>query len=680
MKLLLLALIQEIVDHPGIELSVIKRKYQLDDSKANHLIKQINQLLTEQGYFPVERKKKRLWLNLNHDSVNNLKKMIQGESLDHPQKNIRKNLIVLEIFIHKQTSLGFFANTYGVSKNTVMTDVNELKHTLALKEIQLLYSRKDGYYLSGAELEIKKILISNLHQLFNHNWNETMLGNYFNFLNKTVDCYQTKIFKAEKLLNTQFSNRQLKLLSILIPFIQHRSENYFVPEIIDIDSLATTKDYKRIESVLKETKISEGLAIQDQSFIILQFLSANVIRSKQGENKKLRDTIDQVVSFFEVHSVYAFNEREKLIEMLFQHLSPAIYRLKYGIPYEDQNIEKVVGQYSSIFPRVKEALKFIEDVYVIKFTEVEIIYVSLIFQSFLTKNEISSHKKRPQAIVVCENGVSVSNLLFQTISKIFPMIDFAANVSARDYYNNPLVYSDIKIIFSTMYLKTTKKLFVVSNLLDEEAKLRLIEKVNIELFDQRPRLNIEKIITLVKRNSAGLDEEQLRKELIKYLDTSEYEEYLFELGTKSNFNQLLSKEFIKYSKRQFSFNEAIQAVAEPLLKFGSIEQRFVDTILSRYDEKFPYFVIAPGIAIPHAGFSDGVKKIGLSYLQLENPIHFSKEHQVYGLLMIAPINNTHHQNAIQNFYKMVSNQQRRSQLLALKDAKAIKNFFKANVQ
>lgn len=681
MKLELLQIIEDIVSHPGIELTTLKRKLAVDDSKLNNLLKQTNELLKDQGYFPIERQKKQLWLHLNLENVHQLKKAIQNESLHNPDKSMRKYLMILSIFTTTQTALNSFAQQYNVSKNTIMTDMNELKQELNGQKIAISYTRKAGYYFSGTDLEIKKCLISTLHKCFNHNWNERMLDFYFPFLKQWVPFYQSEILKAEEVLNTQFSNRQLQLLSTLLPFIHQRSRNYGEDQqtLTTIGELAATEDYRRIESALFQTLICEGLSPDNQSFIVLQFLSANVIRSKRGENKKLREAINQVISFFEIHSVFVFNERERLLEMLFQHLSPAVYRLKYGIPYEDQDIEKVVDPYSSIFPRVKEALKVIEDIYEIKFTEVEIVYVGLIFQSFLTTDETLLQKERLQAIVVCENGVSVSNLLFQTLSKIFPMLDFVANVSRRDYYNNPIVYSDIKIIFSTVYLKTTKKLFLVSNLLNDEAKLRLIEKVNQDLFDQKTRFDIEKILLLVKKNSQGVDEEQLRKDLLEYVTVSYKNERSAESRPKSNFNQLLAPEFIKFTKRKFSFSEAIQAVAEPLLKADKIEQHFVDTILARYDEQFPYFVIAPGIAIPHAGFSDGVKQIGMSYLQLEHPVRFSKEHQIYGLLMIAPINNTHHQEASQNFYELVSNKTKREKLLSLKAAKSIKAFFELNV-
>ncbi|MCY3036052.1 MULTISPECIES: PTS sugar transporter subunit IIA [Aerococcus] len=68
---------------------------------------------------------------------------------------------------------------------------------------------------------------------------------------------------------------------------------------------------------------------------------------------------------------------------------------------------------------------------------------------------------------------------------------------------------------------------------------------------------------------------------------------------------------------------AIQFGGNLLEADGLISQDYIQAMLDRYHKQGPYFVIAPGIAFPHARPEEGALKTGFSLVTFKRPIVFS---------------------------------------------------------
>ncbi|MGV2806683.1 transcription antiterminator BglG, partial [Clostridium perfringens] len=88
--------------------------------------------------------------------------------------------------------------------------------------------------------------------------------------------------------------------------------------------------------------------------------------------------------------------------------------------------------------------------------------------------------------------------------------------------------------------------------------------------------------------------------------------------------------------------------SEPLLKDGRIDEVYIDAMISKVEALGPYIVVAPGIAIAHGKPQDGVRRLGISLLRLEQPVAFSEEarHQVQIILVLAAIDGESHLKAL----------------------------------
>ncbi|HEY4467401.1 MAG TPA: PTS sugar transporter subunit IIA [Klebsiella sp.] len=71
--------------------------------------------------------------------------------------------------------------------------------------------------------------------------------------------------------------------------------------------------------------------------------------------------------------------------------------------------------------------------------------------------------------------------------------------------------------------------------------------------------------------------------------------------------------------------QALDICARPLLESGVIAPEYVTAIAEQHHRLGPYYVLAPGLAMPHARPEEGAKGLGLSLLKLEQGVSFGSE-------------------------------------------------------
>lgn len=87
-------------------------------------------------------------------------------------------------------------------------------------------------------------------------------------------------------------------------------------------------------------------------------------------------------------------------------------------------------------------------------------------------------------------------------------------------------------------------------------------------------------------------------------------------------SNLLNIDNIQLNCEVPDWEDAIRKAAAPLLNADSIEESYIDAMITSTREHGPYIVIAKSIAMPHARPEQGVNEIGISIATLKNPINF----------------------------------------------------------
>ncbi|MCS2170614.1 PTS sugar transporter subunit IIA [Scandinavium sp. TWS1a] len=134
-------------------------------------------------------------------------------------------------------------------------------------------------------------------------------------------------------------------------------------------------------------------------------------------------------------------------------------------------------------------------------------------------------------------------------------------------------------------------------------------------------------------------------------------------------SQWLHEGTIRLQERVENWPQALEVCAEPLLEARVIMPEYVTAIIEQHQKLGPYYVLAPGLAMPHARPEEGAKGLGLSLLKLQHGVNFgSSEHDPVDLIIMLAAPDKHsHIEMISALAELFSNEE---ELLSLHQAKS----------
>jgi PTS system ascorbate-specific IIA component len=86
--------------------------------------------------------------------------------------------------------------------------------------------------------------------------------------------------------------------------------------------------------------------------------------------------------------------------------------------------------------------------------------------------------------------------------------------------------------------------------------------------------------------------------------------------------KFLNESLIAIDAQSTTAEEAIRQAGDLLMAVGSVEDRYIEAMVQSFHKNGPYFVISPGIAMPHARPEDGVTESSVSLIKLKHNVRF----------------------------------------------------------
>ena len=90
-------------------------------------------------------------------------------------------------------------------------------------------------------------------------------------------------------------------------------------------------------------------------------------------------------------------------------------------------------------------------------------------------------------------------------------------------------------------------------------------------------------------------------------------------------DSLAENKSIRLNAEASTWQEAVKIGVDLLVEAEGVEPRYYQAILDGVERFGPYFVIAPGLAMPHGRPEEGVKKTGFALVTLKTPMVFNHE-------------------------------------------------------
>ena len=89
--------------------------------------------------------------------------------------------------------------------------------------------------------------------------------------------------------------------------------------------------------------------------------------------------------------------------------------------------------------------------------------------------------------------------------------------------------------------------------------------------------------------------------------------------------QLLALDTVLLQGQAATWQDAVRLGAGLLERAGTVEPRYADAIVAMTEELGPWYVLAPGLAMPHARPEEGVLQNSFALVTLATPVRFGSE-------------------------------------------------------
>ncbi|ELX8377873.1 PTS sugar transporter subunit IIA [Providencia vermicola] len=115
--------------------------------------------------------------------------------------------------------------------------------------------------------------------------------------------------------------------------------------------------------------------------------------------------------------------------------------------------------------------------------------------------------------------------------------------------------------------------------------------------------------------------------------------------------------WIQINQVATDWKEALSIACRPLIRYGAAEPNYLQGIIKNTQSWGPYYLIAPGIAMPHARPEQGAIYNQMTLTTLKQPVVFGHEDcdPVWLLMTVCAIQSNDHIRLIQHIAEIVDN-------------------------
>lgn len=601
------------------------------------------------------------------------------ELSDYIFQEERGSMILLYLFFNREYVSNYdLQQLLRVSKNSVLSDIKLLRALLSDKGVDLKYSRKQGYYLTGKPIELRNILGYSVVSLLTFEIGSLIIRYVANYSNNSIsfDKFTESIISVARRLKINFiSDKSREVWYLLAVLNKVKFQEYVTYQkniIIDSSSWAAIDFTDEIIGIYPNLR-------QEKDFIlsrVLGCISGNLIIEYDN---KIYKTMLEIMGLVRVNTGVEFEDSAQFRKNLYSHLLPSYYRLVFDNTLVNPYKEQIMDEYESLFYLVKKSLKPLEMITNKSINDDEVAYFTIHFGGYLEVKS-SDKKKRLKALTVCPNGISSSLIMKAELQQLFPSIIFN-EIHQLDKIESVNTDS-YDVIFSTIYIESLKPVYIVQPLMNSVEK-SLLKKQLYKDFEIsiEESVSIETILKIVERHAKVENKKSLKEDLYRYFIGKSVNEKQEGFGL----DNLINEKFIQQKSKVVDWKNAIEVAAKPLLDAKYIEKTYIDAMIESVNQSGSYIVLAPSVAVPHASPEDGVNKLGISLLQLEQPVDFNlnddfeEEKLVRLLFVLAPVDSVSHLKALQQLALILENEEPIQKLIQAKTKSEIIEIIKQEI-
>lgn len=549
----------------------------------------------------------------------NARKIISAEEDKFLDSDYRKTFILNKILLGEKVSIEKLTNEMLLSKNTVVqtiTDIKKYLHTMGLK---LEYKGK--YKVIGDEYVIRELFLIIVQ--------ENVLE--INSISKEVSSFDTKG-------HINLTDYSLLNLTKFIEFLNKR-----------IRDGKTLYSYKYLNEAKKisyfnncKDLLCEEANENEQAYVCTYVSSLPSLNSEVKEDV-VEEYVDKLIDKFEVNTAIKLESKHEFKKNILRHLHSSYNRIRFKFPIRNPMLDETKYKHESLYKIIKSIIENEEEFPVFEgIREEEIGFIAAYFGGYL-RGSRDNGLRRNKVLLVCPNGLMVSKSLEIQLYKYIPTIEIVGIVSIKQLKEVNVYYD---YIITTIDIQNVSNVIVVNPLLTASDIQLLMNKL-ISVKENEKYFNLELIMQAIRKNGVISNEEALKADLLNIIHKIDEGEMY-----QPMLKELINAERVNIVKSVKDWKEAIKIASKPLLEDNSIEELYIENMIKSVEKYGPYIVLADRFALPHASSKEGVNKLAMSLLIVEDEVDLLGK-PVNIFMVLAAIDNTTHIRALASLSEMM---------------------------
>lgn len=317
----------------------------------------------------------------------------------------------------------------GVSRNTVINDLNLLREQLAVENdgIKLQVTKARGYYLDSPFLSKVRLLYRLTYDVYTQGSESFMGLVQAKLLDGQLESpltqpevrgyFQEQLVKVKanlgKTLNSQEGELMLHLLPYLLSSYRHTSltEEERTNLLADFQQVRQRKEYRIAQEMAAGLGEDLQLVLDDIEICLIATLLLSYRKDSDShlesqDYQQMREDIDAFLACFENRYQLNFRQRSDLERQLLTHCKSLIYRKTYGILSINPLTKHIRSKYPELFYMTKACSSLLEEAWQLSLRDEDIAYLTIHLGGSLR----SQQQERERVVLVCDEGIGVQKL------------------------------------------------------------------------------------------------------------------------------------------------------------------------------------------------------------------------------------------------------------------------------
>ncbi len=532
-------ILERLLEENILNLETICEYFRVSKRTIQYNLNNINYFLSKKGFSKIGIKNGNILLSSKLELQQFLDDIKDKEYIN---RDDRISLIYLYALYNKKgLNISSLSKKIDISRNTLKLDMKLLDG----EKFEYVHSR--GYFLDWNNN--KKIEF--LDQIYDKKSLQRHIKEVIDFeiMKKVEDFFKKVSENIEFNINEEVYQKLMITIYTMIKFPEKNNlvNKFMLEEGNNIKGIFV-KYFGEHTSFEKISEMLIGLSINPnlESWLDESFLIKKMIKNV-GDKIRIDLTEDNV-----------------LYDFLLSHIKVSIYRLKKGIKLKNSIYQKLVLENDFLFTVIKDSITEMEEIFQIKFTEIEI---SLIVYHFKASIERMKTFNRKKVRLVCGLGYGTSRILEYNLKEKFD-IDIVDVLPAYMIDKINFNLNSVDYIISTVDLENLE--FIKINPLIKVEDYEKLDKLGIKR--RQDKILVDELLDEIEDNGISFDRNKLKTSLLNKFSNILIDSFRGE----SELVKILNKDSVIFKKSISSWEEAIEILGNNLFSKSSVTSEYID--------------------------------------------------------------------------------------------------------